>query len=193
MVKILQILSHPFCMQNKQAYTPEVCCRITWAIIVDTWSFFYNIKLVDEFLENSKFMQFPVSMLDRGFVAIKHGIKIQRHNFPHEWAMQEPYFGPPGCYYLGKGGKGGYQPVQTPLDPPPGSWQLSGSIKPPPTQLYTWQPINFVDEHNPKLQEMMEPLLVKSRGQCLVSHIITASGKCFNCLPKLEKYPGSVC
>ena len=37
--KILQVLSHPFCMQNKQAYTLEVCRRITWAIIVDTLLF----------------------------------------------------------------------------------------------------------------------------------------------------------
>ncbi len=34
-LQILQILSHPFCMQNKQVYTPEVYHRITWAIIVD--------------------------------------------------------------------------------------------------------------------------------------------------------------
>ncbi len=34
--EILKILSHPLCMQNKQAYTPEVCHHITRAIIVDT-------------------------------------------------------------------------------------------------------------------------------------------------------------
>ena len=43
MCQIRQILSHLFCMQNKQAYTLEVCHQITWAIIVDTWSFFDNI------------------------------------------------------------------------------------------------------------------------------------------------------
>jgi hypothetical protein len=47
MLQILQILSHPLCMQNKQAYTPEVCRRITWAIIVDTQSFFDDIKLAE--------------------------------------------------------------------------------------------------------------------------------------------------
>ena len=45
MLKILQVLSHPFCMQNKQAYTPEVCCRIAWAIIVDTRSFLMTSNL----------------------------------------------------------------------------------------------------------------------------------------------------
>jgi hypothetical protein len=42
-LQILQILSHPFCMQNKQTFTPEVCHRITWAIIVDPGSFFDDI------------------------------------------------------------------------------------------------------------------------------------------------------
>ena len=36
MLQVLQVLSHPFCMQNKQGYTPEVVLRIIWAIIVDT-------------------------------------------------------------------------------------------------------------------------------------------------------------
>ncbi len=49
--EILQILSLPFCMQNKLAFTPEVCRCIRWAIIVDTRSFFDDIKLADDFLE----------------------------------------------------------------------------------------------------------------------------------------------
>ena len=45
MLQVLQVTSHPFCMQNQQAYTPEVVRCIIWAIIVDTQSFFGNIKL----------------------------------------------------------------------------------------------------------------------------------------------------
>jgi hypothetical protein len=48
---ILQILSLPFCMQNKLAFTPEGCRRIIWAIIANTRSFLDDIKLVDDFLE----------------------------------------------------------------------------------------------------------------------------------------------
>ncbi len=51
MLQVLQVLSHPFCMQNKQAYTPEVVHRIIWAIIVDTQSFFDDIKLAEDFLK----------------------------------------------------------------------------------------------------------------------------------------------
>jgi hypothetical protein len=87
--EILQILSLPFCMQNKLLFTPEVCRRITCAIIVDTRSFFNDIKLVDDFLEQDQYMQFPASTLEGDYMAIKHGIKIERHNFPQEWKTPE--------------------------------------------------------------------------------------------------------
>jgi hypothetical protein len=87
--EILQILSLLFCMQNKLALTLEVCCRITWAIIVNTRSFFDDIKLADYFLEQGQYMQFPASTLEGDYMAIKHGIKIEHHNFPQEWKMPE--------------------------------------------------------------------------------------------------------
>ena len=129
MISILQILSHPFSMQNKQAYTPEVVRRIVWAIIVDTRSYFDDIKLAEDFMEQGQHLQFPVSTLEGDFIAIKHGIQIQRHNFPAEWSAPEPYKGPLS-YYPMKGGGGGYQlppgvpsgnptPVGPPSWPPP--------------------------------------------------------------------------
>ena len=75
MISILQILSHPFSMQNKQANTPEVVRRIVWAIIVDTRSYFDNIKLAEDFMEQGQYLQYPVSTLEGDFVAIKHGSK----------------------------------------------------------------------------------------------------------------------
>jgi hypothetical protein len=41
--EILQILSPPFCKQNKLTFKPEVCRRITWAIFVNTRSLFDDI------------------------------------------------------------------------------------------------------------------------------------------------------
>ncbi len=108
MCQILQILSHPFCMQNKQAYTPELCRRITWAIIVDTRLFFDDIELAEDFVEHGDYMQFSASTLEGNFISIKHSIKIQRHNFPPEWGTPEPqYHSPPAIYYPGKTGSGG--------------------------------------------------------------------------------------
>ena len=191
MMSILQILSHPFSMQNKQAYSPEVVRRIIWAIIVDTRSYFDDIKLADDFLEQGQYLQFPVSTLEGDFMAIKHGIKIQRHNFPSEWATPDPYQGHSG-YYPGKGGGGGYVPPgvpsgpSTPWVPPP------GGVK-PPTTPYNWRPTNWEETRHPKIQAMMEPLLTKYRGRCSVSSILTEGGKRFDSLPRLDAYPNGIC
>jgi len=41
---------------------------------------------------------------------------------------------------------------------------------------------------------MMEPYLVRFRGRCSVSNILTVSGKRFeDPLPKLDEFPGEVC
>jgi len=105
MLQVLQVLSHPFCMQNKQAYTPEVLRHIIWTIIVDTRSFFDDIKLAEDFLEQGHYMQFPASTLEGDLMSIKHGNKLQRHNFPHEWMAPEVQPGPQ--YYPREGGRGG--------------------------------------------------------------------------------------
>ena len=81
-------------------------------------------------------------------------------------------------------GNGGYQ------SHPPLRGPLTSPAKP---QLpYDWQLATFVDECHPKIQEMMDPFLVKFRGQCLLSNILTASGKQFDSLPKLDRYQGGV-
>jgi hypothetical protein len=97
-------------MENKQAHTPEVCHRITWAIIVDTRSFFDDIKLAEDFLEHGKYMQLPASTLGGDFMSVKDSIKIQRHNFPLEWSTPEPQHGPPGPYYPGRSGISNFNP-----------------------------------------------------------------------------------
>ena len=48
----------------------------------------------------------------------------------------------------------------------------------------------MVDERHPKIQAMMEPFLMRFRGRFSVINIITASGKWFDNLPKLEEFPG---
>jgi hypothetical protein len=67
MLDISKILSHPLCMQNRAVYTPEVCRRITWAIIVDTRTFFDDIKLADDFIQQGRYLKFPVSTLDADY------------------------------------------------------------------------------------------------------------------------------
>ena len=137
-------------------------------------------------------MQFPASMLEGGLMSIKHGITLQRHNFPHEWAAPEVQPGPQ--YYPGKGGvSGGYHIPPGVPSGPPSPWTKHPPLAPPNAPAYNWRPAGFVDEHHPKIIPMMEPLLMKLRGRCLVSNILTVGGKRFNSLPRLEAYPDGVC
>jgi hypothetical protein len=79
------------------------------------------------------------------------------------------------------------------LQPPPGGsppWQQAPVKQ--PAQPYKWRPDNWVDDCHPKIQAMMEPLLVKFRGRCSVSNILTEGGKCFDALPKIEAYPNGI-
>jgi hypothetical protein len=171
-----------------------VCHWITWAIIVDTRSFFDDIKLAEDFLEHGEYMHFPASTLERDFMAIKHGIKIQRHNFPLEWVTPEPQYGLPGPYYPVMSGGSGYQPLLPPSGiqvPPPGTWPQPPPK--PPSQPYNWRPANFNDGRHRKIAAMMEPLLTKFQGRCLVSNNLTASGKRFDSLPRLNAYSTGVC
>jgi hypothetical protein len=126
-------------------------------------------------------------MLDGDYAAIKHGINIERHNFPKEWMTKEPwqqggYQQRESLYQVSGmgGGGGGYQP-QVPL---------TGTT---PKTPYSWRPTSFVDERHPKIQAMMEPFLMRFRGRCSVIYFLTASGKRFDNLPKLDEYPGGVC
>ena len=154
---------------------------------MDTQTYFDDIKLADDFIQQRRYLKFPVSTLDADYAAIKYGIKIKRHNFPKEWMTKEPWqqggYQQRDSLYQGagmSGGGGGYQP-QVPL---------TGTT---PKTPYSWRPASFVDERHPKIQTMMEPFLVRFRGRCSVSNILTASGKRFEDLPKLEEYPGGVC
>ena len=148
MLQILQVLSHPFCMQNKQAYTPEVVRRIIWAIIVDSRSFFDDIKLSEDFLKQGNYMQFPASTLEGDLMSIKHGIKLQQHNFPQEWTTPDVQPGP--TYYPGKGGGGSYHVPPGVPSGPPSPWTKPPLLTPPTTPQYNWQPAGFVDKRHPR-------------------------------------------
>ena len=167
MFDILNIISHPFSGQDKLAYTPEGCRQITWAIIVDTRSYFDDIKLADDFLHSTGWIQFPVSTLDGDYMSIKHGIKIERHNFPMEWQATAP--GRPGAYQQGNRAVGGGYQQGPPGVPPPGLWgqALAQGQSPPtgPAVPFNWKPANFVDSRHPKIQALLDPLLSKLRGK----------------------------
>jgi hypothetical protein len=99
-------------------------------------------------------MQFPASTLEGDYMSIKHGINIQRHNFPTEWMALDLQLGGP-MYYPGKAPGGHYQPNPgVPRGPSSGKW---------PPMPYNWCPAEFVNDQHPNIQAMIETLLTKFR------------------------------
>ncbi len=92
-------------------------------------------------------------------------------------------------YYPGKVGGGTYQLPPGVLVGSTSPWTQPPTLAKPPPTPYNWRPTTFVDKRHPKIQAMMEPLLIKFRGRCLVSNILTESGKQFDSLPRLKAYP----
>ena len=90
-------------------------------------------------------------------------------------------------------GGGGYHiPPRVPSGPP-SPWPKHPPLAPQNLPPYNWRPAGFVDDRHPKISAMMEPLLMKFRGRISVSNILTAGGKRFDSLPKLDAYPNGVC
>jgi hypothetical protein len=191
MFEVLQMIVHPFCAQTTAAFTPEVCHRITWAIIVDTRSYFDDIKLADDFITFGTRIQFPVSTMDGKLLNIKFGNKILRSNFPSEWATPEP----PTSSMNGGYGRSVGGPYQQPhAVAPQNSWAALATrpvVKSGPPA--NWRPAGFTEERHPLIQAMMEPYLAKFWGRCSISSLLTAANKRFDSLPTLEAYPGGVC
>ena len=112
---------------------------------MDTRTFFDDIKLAVNFIQRGRYLKFPVSTLDADYAAIKHGIKIERHNLPKEWMTKEPrqqggYQQRDSHYQCTgtSGGGGGYQHLVP----------LTGTT---PKTPYSWRPATFVDTRHPKI------------------------------------------
>ncbi len=102
----------------------------------------------------------------------------------------EPQYGPPGPYYPGKSGRSGY-PFRSAGTSTRHVATASAQTTFPALQVATGKFQQQAPSY--KIAVMMEPLLPMFRGRCLVSNILTASGKRFDSLPQLDTYPTGVC
>jgi hypothetical protein len=75
-------------MGIKSLFTPEHCCRITWAILDDGCSYFDNVKTTLDFANGSN-ITFPQSYLVDILRNVRYGTLVERANFPEEWASKK--------------------------------------------------------------------------------------------------------
>jgi hypothetical protein len=117
--KIHCILDHKECFMIQSAYTPEICVRITWAIIDDGRSFF-GCNPVSTNFAPGKHYKFSVSCLESITDVVRNALSITQAMFPREWMSTVPPAPHPTPQNWGK-------PI--PTAPPP---RHSGPPQPPP-------------------------------------------------------------
>ena len=189
LVKLHQILDREECFTIRDAYTKEICARITWAIIDDGRSFFGRNPVSTDFTPGKPF-QFSVSCLDSITDAVRNALPVQRATFPKQWTTQVLQELPPAA-------KQTQRPVanQIPNVPPPSGWGTSPQRQ-PGGQQGSPRKSPPEDIRHPKIKAMMDPYLAKYNNYINLSEILTASNKRITDLPTLPSYTnptGSSC
>jgi hypothetical protein len=137
LVKIHRILDREECFTIKDAYTKEVCARITWAIINDGRSFFGRNPVALDFALGSMF-QFLVSCLDSITDAVRNVLPVQRATFPRQW-MTPVVQGIPITTRQGQRGQTPIPtvppPIRWPANPPQQQGQQGAQRKSPPEDI----------------------------------------------------------
>ena len=93
-------------MAQKNSFTPEHCCRVTWAILDDGHVHFDDVKTTLDF-QGPDDPTFPQSYLIDILRNVQYTIPVERANFPNKWKRKNtPPMGDPGAkgpvYRLGQ-------------------------------------------------------------------------------------------
>ncbi len=189
LLKIYRILDRKECFTIREAYTKEICARITWAIVDVGHSFFGRNPVASNFTAGAR-LQFSMLLLESITDAVRNALPIQRATFPKEWLTPTPSpLGQGGGEYQGGGG---YQSPRQPAGPPLTNWPnpapaitpaLSGGPSPGGPRKQGGE-----DVQNPKIKTLMDPYLQKYNNYIDLSALLTASGKRFGDLPTLPQY-----
>ena len=73
----------------REAFTTDICRKITWAILTDGRSFFNRVLVHDLFLWTEPF-GWPTSLIGRIADDVRYAKEIVRPSYPMEWVVQLP-------------------------------------------------------------------------------------------------------
>ena len=152
----------------RQAYTAEVCHRISWAIIDDGRSFFSTVLIQQDFEGQGPI--FPESLLDAILVDVRYANPIMRASFPHEWKPKANPPVPPQFQWTPPAG-GALPPVRSGAAIP--------SAVPTPSRANN----QWVDNRHPAIVSLMAPYIAKFGDNVYVGEILDASGIRLSDLP----------
>jgi hypothetical protein len=173
LLKIYRILDRQECFAIRDAYTREVCARITWAILDDGRSFFGQTVVAADFAPGARGPR-ATSYLESIADAVRNANVVQRATFPREW-MTTPTQA---------------NPYQTPpAGAPPTNWEVPPGVTPGGAQPTTQRnQTKKTDVRHPKIKQLMDPYLKRYNGYVNLAEILTSSGKRMSDLPTLPNY-----
>jgi len=183
LTKIYRVLDRQECFSIREAYTKEVCARITWAILDDGRSFFGQTVVAADFAPGARGPR-ATSYIEAITDSVRNANLVQRATFPREWLSQAaplPHFQAP--------------PAGAPISnwtPPTGAPPTNWTNPPggPPGAPNPPSPRNpkTGDPRHPKIKQLMDPYLKRYNNYVNLSDILTASGKRMSDLPTLPQY-----
>ncbi len=166
LMRIRNCLDTPGVYNIRQAYTPDICYRISWAIIDNGRSFFSTVMIQNDFTQPGAF--FPKSLIDSILPDVRYANQIMRANYPTEWQPQkaQPTV---GAY-------------STATWSPPAGLPPAGTAAPPGTPAKT-QPKAWTEERHPTIVSLMAPYMAKLGDNVFVGELLDAAGKRLSDLP----------
>jgi len=207
-LKIYKILEMPEVVQLRSKFSPEICRRITWAIIDDGRSFFNTVITPQEF-STPGMIVFPMSFLHSILESIRFCNPIQRGNFPQEWLAsprrdregttrgrqgrdgqgQKTGDGGTGSPGSGGGGRHGFETGR------------HGGGRTREKREYTgsggggggrrWTPPS-PDPRHPRIAEMVNPYLERTNGMIYLPTVLEESNLSMEDLPTLDRFHNAV-
>lgn len=173
----------------RDSFTPDVCRRITWAILTDGRSFFNTVLVEAQFRRNELF-KWPTSLIHKIIDEVRFALPIVRPMYPTKWLItpQLPLGGGGEAGGIGggrSGGGGGGQGGggkndQVNQNPVGGS---GGNRRGQQQQRQTW-----IDEWHPKIIEMMKEYVARFGLQIRLIDLLNGSNKRIADLPTLANY-----
>ena len=151
----------------RQAFTADICYRISWAIIDDGRSFFSTVLIQHDFA--NQHIRFPETLIDSILPEVRYANPIMRANYPKEW---QPKPVRTHTSTQGQGTSGG-RLNWSPPDGVPTQPQGRGVGLQAPQQKHN---ATFQDNRHPLIIRMMAPYIAKFGDNVYVGELLDAAG-----------------
>jgi hypothetical protein len=185
----------------REAFTPDICRRITWAILTDGRSFFNTVLVESQFKNNERF-KWPTSLIHKVTDDVRFAKAIDRPMYPTEWIIpahnqQGGTLGNSGGGGLGGGGhstnpNGQQQQLQRPAGMMGGGGGVRGGGRGGGGggggggRYQQRQP--WTDDRHPRIAAMMADYVAAKGPRIKLLEILDACNKRITDLPTIPEY-----